>query len=49
MFMQCKLTSRYLLILISFNICSNQISVFMYIDIIMYSISVIKITTNFYF
>jgi len=32
-----------------FNIYSSQISVFVHIDMIMYSILVIKIIMNFYF
>jgi len=49
MFMQCKLTSRYLLMLMFLNICSSQISVFVHIDIVMYLVSVIKMMINFCF
>jgi len=48
MFIQYKLTLKYLLIFIFLNICSSQISVFTYIDIIML-VLIIKITINFYF
>ncbi len=47
--MQYKLILKYLFIFISLNICSSQILVFIYINMIMYSVLIIKIIMNFYF